>query len=512
MLSSTGFSHFFTANAKFFNALGQHIYLTLIALILAIIIAIPLAVFARNHPKFANVALSVTSILQTIPSLAVLGILIPLVGIGSTPAIIALVLYGILPIYSNTYTALTTIDPNLEEAAEVFGLTKWQRLHRIELPLAKANILTGVKTATVLIIGTATLAALIGAGGLGTFILLGIDRNDSSLTLIGAVGSALLAVGFSWIITQFGRLKAKGMLVATGGALVLLGVGLAAPKIYSATQPEKIVIAGKMGSEPEILINMYQDLILAQDKNVQVTLKPNFGKTSFLFSALKNKQIDIYPEFTGTVLEDLLPQSAQQLDNKSAGAIYQLARHQLAQKAQLAYLKPMAYNNTYTLVTTKAFAKAHQLRTISDLQQVQPPVHSGFDLEFMNRQDGYLGLAKKYQLTLHNTDLDPDLRYQALAAGQVQLTDGYATDAQIRQYHLVTLADNQQFFPIYQGAPLMTQAFAKQHPTIVGQLNRLAGKITAADMQTLNYQSPLEKISAAKVAKTYLQAHGLLRK
>lgn len=511
-MSISFISNFFTSNTKFLNALLEHVYLTIISLTIAIMIAIPLAIYGRNHPRFANLILGFTSIMQTIPSLAILGILIPIVGIGSKPAIIALVLYGILPIYSNTYTALTTIDPNLTEAAEVFGLTKRQRLLRIELPLAKDNILTGIKTATVLIIGTATLAALIGAGGLGTFILLGIDRSNSVLTLTGAVGSALLAVGFSWLITRFGRLKAKSMLAVGGGILLLLLIGTVGPKVYTATQPEKIVIAGKLGSEPDILIDMYKDLIKADNSNVAISLKPNFGKTSFLFSALKSRQIDIYPEFTGTVLEDLIPNPHRQLQNKSANQIYQLAKTELAAKYNLRYLAPLNYNNTYTIVTTRTFARQHQLRTISDLKKLSGRLHSGFDLEFMSRNDGYKGLVKKYGLRFRNTDLDPDLRYQAIRRGQVQIIDGYATDSQIRQYHLVALRDDQHLFPTYQGAPLMTAKFARQHPTITKQLNRLAGKITANQMREMNYQVNVKNMSAAKVAKAYLQHHHLLRK
>ncbi len=509
-MSATTIWQFLSGQGKFYSALGEHVYLTIISLAIAILVAIPLAVYGRNHQKLATVILSLTSILQTIPSLAVLGILIPIVGIGSRPAIIALILYGILPIYSNTYTALTTIDPNLTEAAEVFGLTKFQRLFRIELPLARASILAGIKTSVVLIIGTATLAALIGAGGLGTFILLGIDRSDPTLTLTGAIGSAVLAVIFSWGITQFGRLRARNMIIVGAVAIAGLMLGSAGQAIYNNRQPEKIVIAGKLGSEPDILIHMYRDLIVSHDKHVDVTLKPNFGKTSFLFSALKSHQIDVYPEFTGTVLEDILPTKRQSLSDESASGTYRLARNELAARDKIRYLQPMAYNNTYAVVTTRAFANRYHLSKISDLKKLSGRLHSGFDLEFMNRDDGYKGLVKKYGLSFKNTNLDPDLRYQAIRRGQVQVTDGYSTDSQIRQYHLVTLRDDRNLFPTYQGAPLMTADFAKKHPQVVAQLNRLAGRISDKEMREMNYQVNVKKVSSAKVARDYLQQHNLI--
>ncbi|KAE9715475.1 ABC transporter permease subunit, partial [Escherichia coli] len=144
-------------------------------------------------PKLAEWVFGVTAVLQTIPSLALLCLLIPLVGIGQVPAIIALVVYALLPILRNTYTGIQEVDPSLREAALAMGMNHRKRLLKVELPLAMPVIMAGIRTGMVLIVGTATLAALIGAGGLGSLILLGIDRNDMSLIVIGAIPAALLA-------------------------------------------------------------------------------------------------------------------------------------------------------------------------------------------------------------------------------------------------------------------------------------------------------------------------------
>ncbi len=188
-------------------ALGQHLQISLIALIIAVVIAVPLAIWVQPHKRIANVLLQVTGVLQTIPSLALLGLLIPFVGIGNVPAIIALVVYALLPIFQNTYVGLADIDPAYREAERAFGMPRYLQLLRVELPLALPVIIGGIRTATVMIIGTATLAALIGAGGLGTFILLGINRNDPALTLIGAIASAALALVFSAGLAVVQRLK-----------------------------------------------------------------------------------------------------------------------------------------------------------------------------------------------------------------------------------------------------------------------------------------------------------------
>lgn len=490
-------------------ALWQHIEISLIALVIAVVIAIPLAIWAQPHKRMANFVLQLTGVLQTIPSLALLGLLIPFVGIGSVPSVIALVVYALLPIFQNTYVGLDEIDPAYEEAADAFGMSRWQKLRRVELPMAMPVIISGIRTATVLIIGTATLAALVGGGGLGTFILLGINRNDSALTLLGAIASAVLALLFSAGLAFIQKLKWRQLSWLLLAFVVALG-GYGGYRLF-APKPETITIAGKLGSEPDILINMYKDLIQQADPNVNVQLKANFGQTSFLYSALKSDKIDIYPEFTGTVLSSFVtPTKAQQQQIAKGADNYPIARDLLAKK-DMTLLKPMKYNNTYALVMKRSEAAKYNINTIADLAKMPGEPTAGFDLEFADRQDGYKGIRSQYGLTFKQDSLDASLRYQALNRGQVQLTDGYSTDSQIHQYDLVALRDNRHLFPTYRGAPLMRTQFAKQHPRIVKALNKLAGKISEKQMQTMNYDVNVKQESASSVAKRYLTQHGLLK-
>ncbi|MEG0679614.1 MAG: ABC transporter permease, partial [Carnobacterium sp.] len=185
------------------TALIEHIQLSFISLLIAVVIAIPLAIFLTHHKKLATPIIQITAIFQTIPSLALLGLMIPLVGIGKLPAVVALVIYALLPILRNTYTGLTEIDPSLVEAADAMGMDRFRKLLKVEIPLAMPIIMAGIRNAMVLIIGTATIAALIGAGGLGSLILLGIDRGNNYLILLGAVPAALLAVMFDFLLSYF---------------------------------------------------------------------------------------------------------------------------------------------------------------------------------------------------------------------------------------------------------------------------------------------------------------------
>lgn len=491
------------------EALLQHLQISLLSLLIAILISVPLAIWLFNKKKASEAILQITGIFQTIPSLALLGLLIPVMGIGTVPAVTALVVYALFPIVQNTITGLQGIDPNLVEAGTAFGMTRWERLRKYELPLAMPVIVSGVRTSAVMIIGTATLAALIGAGGLGSFILLGIDRNNNSLILIGAISSALLAILFSLVIRWLEKRSLRQILAV----FLVLIVGLAgsyAPNFVSAAQKQDtVVIAGKLGPEPEILINMYKQLIEA-DSNIKVALKPDFGKTTFLYKALKRGDIDIYPEFTGTITESLLTDKPKA--SNDPGAVYSAARDGILRQDSLVLLKPMRFQDTYAVAVKKSYADQYSLKNISDLANVGGSVQAGFTAEFNDRDDGNRGLKKVYGLDLNVRTMDPALRYTAINDGQVQIVDAYSTDAEITQYDLIALKDNKHLFPPYQGAPLMKSSLLKKHPELQRILNKLSGKITDAEMSRMNYEVKVRNRTAADVAREYLLKKGLLKK
>jgi osmoprotectant transport system permease protein len=495
---------FLARKEDYLQALVQHIQLSLLSLLIAIVLAIPLAILLTKYKRIAESVLQITGIFQTIPSLALLGLLIPLIGIGNPPAIVALVIYALFPILQNTYTGLTEIDPSLEEAAEAFGMTRKEKLFKFEIQLALPFIVSGIRTATVLIIGTATLAALIGAGGLGTFILLGIDRNNIYLILIGAISSAVLAVLFNYGIHLLEKASVKRIVAGAFVLIALLGGSFAFT--HQKAEEKQITIAGKLGSEPDIIINMYKQLI-EENSDIKVNLKTNFGKTSFLFNALKSGEIDVYPEFTGTVLETFLKENNNTSNDPKE--VYEYAKKGLKQQEDLLLLKPMKYQNTYAVAVKRSFAEENGLKTIADLKKVEGQLKAGFTLEFIDRKDGYPGLQNTYNLNFEVKSMEPALRYQAINNGDVNLVDAYSTDSELKQYDLVTLEDNQQLFPPYQGAPLLKAETLEKYPELESILNKLAGKITEEEMSDMNYQVNVEQKDPAVVAKEYLEAHNL---
>ena len=200
------------------TATVDHIQLTLIALVLANLIAIPLGVLLTRYRRWAEPVIGVTAVFQTIPSLALLGLMIPLLGIGALPAIVALTIYGLLPILRNTYTGILGVNPAAIEAGVGMGMTSWQVLFMVELPLALSVIMAGIRTATVLLVGVATLAALIGAGGLGELIFRGISMANQELILAGALPAALLALGFDYVLKKVeGYAQPKGLKLEAKG-------------------------------------------------------------------------------------------------------------------------------------------------------------------------------------------------------------------------------------------------------------------------------------------------------
>jgi len=200
----------------------EHIGLTFISLFLAVLVGLPLGILIARKRKLSGTVLGIAGVLQTIPSIALLGFMIPLLGIGPKPAIVALLLYALLPIIRNTYTGITGVDAAVKEAAMAMGMSRWQILTKVELPLAMPVILAGIRTATVITVGVATLASYIAAGGLGEFIFGGKSLNNTNMILAGAIPAALLAIIFDFLLSRVQHLNLKKIKTAAKVLPVLI--------------------------------------------------------------------------------------------------------------------------------------------------------------------------------------------------------------------------------------------------------------------------------------------------
>jgi osmoprotectant transport system permease protein len=215
----------------------QHIGLTFISLFIAVLIGLPLGIYITRKKHLSGIVLGVAGVMQTIPSIALLGFMIPVLGIGARPAIVALLLYALLPIIRNTYTGITGVDARVKEAAVAMGMSKWQVLFKVELPLAMPVILAGIRTATVINVGVATLASYIAAGGLGEFIFGGISLNNTNMILAGAIPAAVLAILFDFLLSRVQKLnfkKIKGAVKVAPLLLILLSGLYFIPSAYGS--------------------------------------------------------------------------------------------------------------------------------------------------------------------------------------------------------------------------------------------------------------------------------------
>jgi len=225
---------------------------------------------------------------------------------------------------------------------------------------------------------------------------------------------------------------------------------------------------------------------------------------------LKNEEIDIYPEYSGTAIVTLLEEEPGSLDQRE---VFEQAKEGLLEQDDLVYLEPMGFNNTYALAIPEDFAAENDITAISDLNGAKNEIKAGFTLEFTDREDGYVGIQDVYGLTLPNlTTMEPKLRYRAIETGDVNLVDAYSTDAEIKQYNLRVLEDDKNLFPPYQGAALLRKETLDEHPELEEILNKLANQINDEEMRDMNYQVSVEGKTSYEVAKKILMNKGLLGK
>lgn len=496
--------------------LGQHLGLTAASTAMAIAIGVPLGVVALRSRATKSVVLSSVAILQTIPSLALLTLLLALLNrIGAVPAIIALTLYALLPIVRNTITGLEGVPTGVMNAADGLGMTRWQQLRMVQFPLALPVIIAGIRTAAVIGVGVATLSAFIGAGGLGQFINRGLALDNPRLILLGAIPSAMLALAVDGALASIGwaldplRKSSRPRSttrVARAAALVIPLVALASGMAtYVGTRPN-LVIGSKAFSESIILGHMMADLIEA-NTDLMVERRFCLGGTMICHGALVSGEVDLYPEYTGTALTAVLHQPAISDPDKVFGKVANAYHEQFA----VAVLPPLGVNNTYAIAVRERDAVENGWTKISDLKQDAPGLKAGWTAEFAERPDGYPGLVDRYGFEFGEAiDFEASLMYEATSKGEVDVVAAYSTDGRIDANHLVLLEDDLQFFPPYYAVPVVREATLEQYPQLRGILELLSGRLDNQTMQRLNYEVDGHKRSPREVAREFLVAEGVL--
>lgn len=504
----------------------EHIMLTTIAVGLAVLVGVPLGILISYFRKGSDMVLGSANIVQAIPSMALLGLAIPILGIGSTPAVVIVILYSLLPIIKNTYTGITGIDKDILESAKAIGLTKLQILARIRIPLSLPVIMAGVRISSVTAVGLMTMAAFIGAGGLGFLIFSGISTTNNGQILAGAIPAAILALIVDYIFGLIEKLVTPISLQVSGAnpkqklkksrktQKIVLGVVAAllvamfiSNWIGSLDKPDEyITIGGKDYTEQYVVVHLMADLI--EDRtDIRVNRKDNLGGTQVLFNAVKSGEIDMYLEYTGTIYGDTLGYPP----NSDMVEVYEISKADLKEQYGIDLLKQFNFNNTYILAVRPETAQQYNLATISDLAAVADKLTLGSSLEFLNREDGIVGLVKHYGFTFGNEiGINGANKYVAIDNKETDITDAFATDGLLMKFGLVQLEDDKNFFPPYYAVPLLRGGLLDEYPEIEGVLDELGEVLTNDIMVELNYQVDELQKQPRQVANEFLKEQGLI--
>jgi osmoprotectant transport system permease protein len=499
--------------------IAQHLWLVFISIAIAVAIALPLGILISRRQKLRGPVLGIANVMQTIPSLALFGFLIPLPfigGIGPRTAIVALVFYALLPIIRNTVTGILGVDRNVREAAVAMGMTDRQVLLQVELPLAMSVILTGVRVAVVITIGVAIIAAEVGAGGLGEYIFRGLRLNDNRLLLAGSVPSALMALaadfGFGLIEKRFAAGASRGRPARTLAlAAILIGVMIVSYATWRGLQRRshssvaQVTVGSKDFTESILLAEIVAQMLEA--KNIEVDRKFDLGG-NLAHSALVGGQIDLYPEYTGTSFTAILHH--QPITDPKA--VYDQVKREYESQFNVEVSAPLGFDNTFAMLVRGEDARRFNLKTISDAARYTPKWQAGFGHDFVVRPDGYPGFSKTYGIQFAGVnEMSLDLTYQALASRQVDMIAGNSTDGRIAALDLVQLTDDRHYFPPYEGVFLTRRDTLTRVTTLVEILQKLSGALPTDEMRKLNYEVDGAKRDKKNVVREWLIRKGFIQ-
>ena len=492
----------------------EHIAISLVAIVLAIVIGGAMGILIAEIDRMAQPTLLVVNFLYTIPSIAMFGFLLPFSGIGNTTAIIALTLYALLPMVKNTHTGLKNVDPLLIEAAVGMGSTRFQVLRRISLPLAMPVILAGIRNMTTMTIALAGIASFIGAGGLGIAIYRGITTNNAALAFDGSLVIACLALladtGLSRVEKRAFRrrsgAKGRSWRKITAVALVLIAAG-GSYAFFENTRASVIRIATKPMTEQLILGEMLK-LVIEQNSSLKVALTPGVGGgTSNIMPAMEHGDFDLYPEYTGTGWLKVLKRTDAYDESRFAEL-----QDEYRNRYRMEWLGMTGFNDTFGILVRRDLAERYQLKTYSDLARVADKMNFGAQYDFFEREDGFPAMCRAYGMKFASTvDLDIGLKYQALDEGKLDTVIVFTTDGRLSKANGIVLEDDKKFFTSYECGMVVREAVLAEHPELRGLLARFDGLISEEEMARMNDEVESGGEEPRAVARRFLEEKGVLR-
>ena len=491
----------------------EHLFIVLAASILSIAIGLPLGIWAYVSKTARPAILRAVDLLQTIPSLALLGIIMVFLDPGKLTVIIGITLYSLLPIVRNTCLGLQEVDPGVKEAARGMGMSKPYRVLMVEFPLAFPTVFTGIRIAVVNAIGTAVFAAFVGGGGLGGVITQAIRISDIKLILAATgvlmVIAVVLDLLMGWFETQMHKDRGGSRKMWIPVAAILLAFCLLLP--YGRGSSGDLMLYDGDYSETQLMHHMVKMLVEDQT-DLTVTIQDQMSQVNN-FNALNGDShtCDLMISYDGTLLTTFFHQDVT--DVPEGMSIYDYVNQAAQEEYGMRLLEKLGFDNTYAIAVPQAVADQYGLETISDLVPVADQLTFGAEQGFFTLEGSmkYGPFTEFYGLNFRNpVSVDLGLKYAAVENGSFDVTVVYATDGLNRKAGLKILEDDKSFFPDYNGAFLVREDVLEKYPELEGILNQLAGEIPTEQMAELTYQVDVLGRTVDDVAREFLVSQGLL--
>ncbi len=491
--------------------LTAHLQLTLVALLLGITISVPLGVLVRRLGWFEQPIMGCASVIQTIPSLALLAIMVPVLAalnlqsIGYLPAIIGLTLYSVLPILRNTVAGLESVDPALIEAARGVGMTPAQQLRRVELPVAMPVIVAGIRTATVWTVGIATLATPVGATSLGNYIFTGLQTRNFTAVMVGCAAASILALVLDGLVRALevaAQRRNRALAAAVLGVfgLLCLFAGASIARNLLSQSRDRITIGAKTFTEQYILSEIMARTI-HKATGLDTTVMQSLGST-VAFDALRTGELDVYVDYSGTIWATIM--KGDKVPNDRTEVLHEVARY-LADDHGIVQVGALGFENTYALAMRERQASKLGIRRISDLTPHAPRLSIGGDYEFFGRPE-WRDIRDAYGLKFASKrSMDSSLMYQAAANESVDVISAFSTDGRIAALNLMVLEDDRGAIPPYDAVILVSPHMVRKHPAVIEALRRLVGTIDADRMRQMNLSVDELGQTPAVVAAEFLR-------
>ncbi|MGZ6016454.1 MAG: ABC transporter permease/substrate-binding protein [Phenylobacterium sp.] len=488
--------------------LGWHVLLSFSALVLGVAISLPLAIAASRSARLRWPVLAGASLIQTIPSLALLALFYPLLlalsalakatlghgfsALGFLPSLLALTLYSMLPILRNGAAGILGVDAAIKEAADGVGMTSAQRLWQVELPLAAPVIMAGVRTAAVWTIGAATLSTPVGQTSLGNYIFAGLQTENWVFVLFGCAASAVLALTADQLLglIEVGTRKRSPRLVLIGIGVLLAGVALAVtPLAVGLDRTAAYTVGAKNFSEQYILAELMAERL--EQAGAQVSRKEDLG-SAVAYRALAAGELDAYVDYSGTLWTNVLNRK----DNPGRAEVLKQLTAELKRHDGVTVLGSLGFENAYALTMRPDRAAALRIASIADLAREAPKLTLGSDLEFLSRPEwkaveGAYGLKFKTQRSYQ-----PTFMYRALMGGEADVISAFSSDGRIAADKLVILSDPKGAIPPYDAVVLISPKRAHDR-RLIAALQPLIGKISVGAMQAANLSVDRDQAKAS---------------